>query len=702
MFVPFAQRFLPCLIVLTLGLLLPASASPVRFSAVETTYHSDTDADVAKTIDGIDASSTGWSVDGAPVEPQAAAFRCESAVHGGRIRLSLCFLSGYPGAHFNEFAISTTTDANPSLSGNWEKLVPRWFYSTGTTLSLAADGHLRSSGNASNTIFVVETPLPDKSITGFRIDVYPWAADGRPEHERISANRGSFVLTEFRAESFETATTNVALGCPVVASHEIWGSFQADFLTDGLLATFAHPRNPALGKAFFFQIDFRQAREFDHLSLRGRGDGQVPERLSRLTLELYENDPATGCAPVWQARHRADGSYPPPGGVDVIRASEGTGHFRGRYLRISSDSPVAYSPQIAEVEAYEPILPKLISMRADSLKLRMGRAPVIPAGTRWLAAGLQIASAHVPTSLPMRWRIMDALPEWRPVSPEGIAEEPCLPPGKYELQAQVGHTDGEWNDQMLRIPLIVQRPAWQEPRYQIAVGAVAAAAILLLVRYFAQRRLAVRVADLERHQVLDEERARIARDMHDVVGARLTQLAVMQEVFSAQHPQDSQASSDLHRLTSTAREAVSALDEVVWAVNPRNDTLQNVADYLCHCASEYLSPLGISCRHQLPEEWPARQMRAQSRHQLMLAFKEALQNVAKHAACTEATVALFVDGSHLVARLEDNGRGLPADFAGIGKDGLANMRTRLESVSGTCSINPRDGGGTVVEMRVPL
>ncbi len=670
-------------------------AASLRFTGVETTYHSETDADVAKTIDGIDANPSGWAVHGKSNEPQAAVFRCENPVRGRRIRLSLCFLSGFPDAHFNEFSISATTDENPSLNSQWDPLTPRWYYSTGTTLTPVAGNRLHSTGSARNTIFVVETLLPDKSLTGFRIDAYPGA------RHYVGANGGSFVLTEFRAETFEAATTNVALGCPVTASHDVWKPFQPDFLTDGLLATFVHPLEPGLGKAFYFQIDFRKEYTFDHLALRNRGDGQVPERLSRLILELYATDPAAGGKPVWSAYHRADGSYPPSGGVDIVRASEGTGSFRGRYLRISSDSPVAYSPQLAEVEAYEPIVPALVSLRADNVKIHLHKKATIPSGTRWLAAALRLPSS-APSTLPMQWRILGVDAEWHPVTEGGIAEGPCPEPGTYEFQVQTSHTDGKWNEQMLSFPLIIQRPFWRQPLFQIITAATILTGSTLVIRHLARRRLAVRVADLEQHQALDEERARIARDMHDVVGARLTQLAVMHEVFAAQHPQPPDAASSLHQLSGTAREAVSALDEVVWAVNPRNDTLQNVADYLCHSATEYLAPLQIPCRQNVPTEWPDRQVRAQTRHQLMLAFKEALQNVAKHAACTEAVVTLFEDSSHLVVRLEDNGRGLPPDTAGMEKDGLANMCSRLTSVNGSCTIGPREGGGTIVEMRVPL
>jgi hypothetical protein len=168
------------------------------------------------------------------------------------------------------------------------------------------------------------------------------------------------------------------------------------------------------------------------------------------------------------------------------------------------------------------------------------------------------------------------------------------------------------------------------------------------------------------------------------------------------HALDPEAGRSLLRLNATAREAVAALDEVVWAINPRNDTLANVADYLCHCATEYFRPLEISCRLEAPPEWEPLQVRAQIRHQIMLAFKEALQNVVKHAAATEVTLTLRFEAPELVVLLEDNGCGIPENPGGMEKDGLANMRERLQSVGGSCRVSPRAAGGTRVEMRVKI
>ena len=214
--------------------------------------------------------------------------------------------------------------------------------------------------------------------------------------------------------------------------------------------------------------------------------------------------------------------------------------------------------------------------------------------------------------------------------------------------------------------------------------------------------MARRVAELERRQELANERRRIARDMHDVVGARLTQLAVMHELFAAKHTLPDEARNQLRELTSTTRAAITAFDETVWAVNPRNDTLQNLADYLSHAAGDYLRPLDVACRQDVQEALPDKIVGAQKRHALLLAFKEALQNVAKHAGATIVTLTLRFAAPDLVIFLDDNGRGLPPGLTGPEKDGLENMSARLAEVGGRCAIRAQPEGGTHVEMQLPL
>jgi signal transduction histidine kinase len=151
-----------------------------------------------------------------------------------------------------------------------------------------------------------------------------------------------------------------------------------------------------------------------------------------------------------------------------------------------------------------------------------------------------------------------------------------------------------------------------------------------------------------------------------------------------------------------SREAAQALDEMVWAVKPSNDTLANLADYLCLHAGEFFEETSIRVRFELPASVPARPLPAEVRHEVFLAAKEALNNIVKHARATEVRIGLEVGPDGFAVTVSDDGIGLPAVGARGPGDGIANMRRRIQQVGGTSSIGPAEGGGTCLRFEVPL
>jgi signal transduction histidine kinase len=168
------------------------------------------------------------------------------------------------------------------------------------------------------------------------------------------------------------------------------------------------------------------------------------------------------------------------------------------------------------------------------------------------------------------------------------------------------------------------------------------------------------------------------------------------------------AGAALRVICDTARELTRAMDEIVWAVNPRHDTLEGLLNYLEKFAQDFLHTAGIRCRLDLPEKLPPWPLTAEVRHNLFLAFKEALNNAVRHAAASEVRVALTLETGALALAVEDNGCGFsPGASAGEGAadrfasgEGLENMRRRLAKVGGVCEINSAPGKGTRVVFRI--
>jgi signal transduction histidine kinase len=254
---------------------------------------------------------------------------------------------------------------------------------------------------------------------------------------------------------------------------------------------------------------------------------------------------------------------------------------------------------------------------------------------------------------------------------------------------------------------VLNLPSWWTPARQGIALAVTGGVIVLLLawtwtlRHRVKTQTAIIRGQIEREAVQDE-RVRIARDMHDEVGARLSQIAILQDIFARDHPHAETAREDLLRLSTGMQEAVTALDEVVWTVNPQNDTLASMAEFIAHYASSYLEPAEIACRIQMPIEWPTLEVRSQTRHELVCAFKEALQNVIKHSQASEVAINMGIAGESFILDVSDNGCGFIPQESGHGCDGIHNMKSRLGRVGGTCEITNRVPAGTHVAISLPL
>jgi signal transduction histidine kinase len=206
---------------------------------------------------------------------------------------------------------------------------------------------------------------------------------------------------------------------------------------------------------------------------------------------------------------------------------------------------------------------------------------------------------------------------------------------------------------------------------------------------------------VERQHALEAERSRIARDLHDDLGSSLTEINVL--ASTGQRPQaDGTNHANLFQaIAGKARSLIAALDVIVWAVDPEDNLLQSLADYLTGYTEEFFSNTNIACRFKVPVAFPPVTLDGRVRHDLLLAVKEALNNVVRHAEATEVEFCMqFVDGS-LEIEIIDNGKGFEGG-SGKGRHGLKNLSSRLLMLGGNCTVESRIAGGTTVMIRLPL
>lgn len=206
----------------------------------------------------------------------------------------------------------------------------------------------------------------------------------------------------------------------------------------------------------------------------------------------------------------------------------------------------------------------------------------------------------------------------------------------------------------------------------------------------------------ERRHVIEQERTRVAQDLHDELGATLTEVSMLGSLARTPSLPPENRERYLEQLTGVARSLVATLDEIVWAVNPKYDSLASLASYYSLFAQRFLNLAGVACRLQVAESFPDVPMDSRLRHGVFLAFKESLNNAVRHSGGTEVRVTMRAEDGHLGIVVEDNGRGFEAGIGQPGSDGLANMRQRMEKLGGRCDITSQPGRGTTVEFHLPL
>ncbi|BCX47341.1 hypothetical protein HAHE_12490 [Haloferula helveola] len=238
---------------------------------------------------------------------------------------------------------------------------------------------------------------------------------------------------------------------------------------------------------------------------------------------------------------------------------------------------------------------------------------------------------------------------------------------------------------------------WQYGWFQALLWCAVAFAVFLCLRLMARISLHTNAQEL-----LNRERDRIARDIHDELGARLTELALEGEVIQTELPTDSLARPRLEALCEKARAVSGAMDEVVWMVNSRRDTLRDFANYACKQTQRFLEALELRCRLDVDGDLPDVPLDLPLRRSLLLGVKEAVNNAAKYSGASELFLRIHVRGPILSVVIEDDGKGFETESADPLRNGLRNMRERMEEVGGVCRIDSRPGEGCRVEFEVPI
>lgn len=339
----------------------------------------------------------------------------------------------------------------------------------------------------------------------------------------------------------------------------------------------------------------------------------------------------------------------------------------------------------------------VVDLRAPGIALRL------PPDHRKVEFEFTAPSFPATENMRFRYRLEGFDDDWTEVGTPRRAVYPRLPAGEFRFHVLACNNDDVWNEAGAALAFTVAPFVWQTWWFRIAALSGFAGLVGVIVRRWSNRRLRRELERLEQKAALERERARIARDLHDDLGASLTQVGLMLEELQEQAGPPGEKEAQTGQISSRVRSLARDLDAVVWTVNPRNDTLANLAAYLGQFFLESFRTTATRPRLDVAEELPAQSISPEARHHLFLAAKEAMNNVIKHSQASVVHLKLSIVEGEFELKLEDDGRGFStADAATSSRQGLKNLRTRLDELGGRCAITSQPGSGTCVCMTVPL
>ncbi len=315
-----------------------------------------------------------------------------------------------------------------------------------------------------------------------------------------------------------------------------------------------------------------------------------------------------------------------------------------------------------------------------------------------------------PELIRFRYRLEGLDTDWVDAGTRRTAFYSYLPPGNYRFRVGACNRDGVWSDSESGLELTVLRYFWQTWWFITLAGLSLLISVGVAVRIVEKRKLQRRLKHLEQERALERERTRIAQDLHDEMGAKLCRISFLSEHARRGELPPDELQDQITSISDASREVLHSLDEIVWAVNPQNDTLEHVASYIGQYAQDYFQLTGIECELDIPAQLPSHPLSSQMRHHLFLATHEALTNILKHSGAAHAKISIVYNNATFEINISDDGKGFnspaleskPEPPAIPSGDGLNNMWQRLADIGGRCSIESALGRGTNIRFVITL
>jgi signal transduction histidine kinase/ligand-binding sensor domain-containing protein len=396
------------------------------------------------------------------------------------------------------------------------------------------------------------------------------------------------------------------------------------------------------------------------------------------------------------------------GTADGMKSSESNGGTQpagwkardGRLWFPTGKGLVVIDPKLFS-EKENPPCAVLESVKADGQELGTEKKINIAAGHgQALEFHFTACDLSAPEQVRFQTRLVGVDETWSEPSPNRAANYFNLHPGNYHFEVRAMDHHGQWSARPASLDVSIAPQFWQTWWFYVLCGA---AVITLAGGVQAYRlRWQQRLFKLEQQRAVSNERARIARDLHDDLGTALTGVALELDQIGRETKNHPVVVERLAKASEHTRQLAGRMREVVWVVNPRCDNLRSLADFLGDQAAQLLRASGLNVRMEFPPEIPDLPVEANVRHQLALSVREAFSNLVRHANASEAAVRVELNGTGLTINIRDNGCGFEPETQIEMEHGMNNMRKRMEEIGGLFYCVSAPGKGTTIQFKVPL
>ncbi len=275
-----------------------------------------------------------------------------------------------------------------------------------------------------------------------------------------------------------------------------------------------------------------------------------------------------------------------------------------------------------------------------------------------------------------------------------------LPADNYQLKVKAFNAEGMMAKEIYSLSVTVETPWWQSFAFRLAVILLLTGVAVLFIRSYINRKLEKQKAAFEKRQAVEEERNRISRDMHDDLGSGLTKIAILSEVVKKHVLEPEKVKVEMDKIGVSSRELVDNLQDIIWVLNPKNDTLESLSAYIREYGLKYFEPFGTTITFDYPDEFSVLKLGEEQRRNIFLTIKESFNNISKHAWCNHVNVIIKEKPQQIMITIADDGKGFDMNTVRTFSNGLTNMQHRIKNSGGTYQINSTPGKGTITEIKI--